>query len=29
MINTYEEYLNSPDGNILKMEDALRIYTNR
>lgn len=27
MINTYEEYLNSPDGNILTMEEALQIYT--
>ncbi len=27
MINTYEEYLKHPAGDILKMEDALRIYT--
>lgn len=27
MINTYEDYLKHPAGNILTMEDALRIYT--
>ena len=27
MINTYEDYLDSPAGDILKMEDALQIYT--
>ncbi len=27
MINTYEDYLNNPHGNILRMEDALKIYT--
>ncbi len=26
-MNTYEEYLNDGKGNILKMEDALEIYT--
>ncbi len=27
MINTYEDYLDSPAGDILKIEDALQIYT--
>ncbi len=27
MINTYEDYLNSPAGHILKIEDALQIYS--
>ena len=27
MINTYEKYLEHQAGNILKIEDALKIYT--
>ena len=27
MINTYEEYLKHPAGNILTVEDAMRIYS--
>ena len=27
MINTYEEYLKHPSGNILKVEDAMKIYS--